>query len=131
MRHRALRAARILCPEDVLHIIIQRELGLTVDGVDVRTLLNKCYFGCFVAKEVESMGMNLPSSDIISLSFMDYPSFARVLWRQYGRLDQRFRGRLLYLLLDLSLSNEDSIDTEFVSTLKRELDYLNLNTAIK
>ena len=70
MRHRALRAACILCPEDVLQIIIQRELGLTVDGVDVGTLLNKCYSGCFVAKEVESMGINLPSSDIISLSFM-------------------------------------------------------------
>ena len=57
MRHRALRVVRILCPEDALHII-QCELGLTVD---VGMLLNKCYFGCFVAKEVESMGINLPS----------------------------------------------------------------------
>lgn len=126
MRHRALRAARILCPEDVLLIILHQDLGLSVDGVDAGTLLQKCCFGCFVAKEVESMGLNLPSSDLISLSMMDYASFARMLWRQYGRVDLNLRNRFLLLLLDLARSDESSMDTEFVSTLERELDSVKI-----
>jgi len=126
MRHRALRAARVLCPEDVLLIIMHQDLGLSVEGVEMRLLLRKCCFGCFVAKEVESMGLNLPSSDLITLSFMDYVSFARVLWRQNGRVDQGYRSRFLLLLLDLARSDDTAIDTEFITILQRELDSMKV-----
>jgi hypothetical protein len=125
MRYRAMRAARILCPQDVLHIIMQKELSVTVENVDVGTILNKCYYGCFMAKEIENMGLNLPSSDIISLSFMDHVSLARVLWRQYGRVEPRHKTRLLFLLLELSDSKDQSKDNEFIATVKHELKSMN------
>lgn len=122
MRHCALRPARVLCPEDILLIIMHHDLGLSVEGVDMRVLLRRCCFGCFTAKDLESMGLNLPCSDLITLSFMDYASFARVLWRQYARVDQSYRRRFILLLIDMARSEERSMDTEFITTLQRDID---------
>eukprot|EP00557_Chaetoceros_sp_GSL56_P005139 CAMPEP_0176500916 /NCGR_PEP_ID=MMETSP0200_2-20121128/13853_1 /TAXON_ID=947934 /ORGANISM="Chaetoceros sp., Strain GSL56" /LENGTH=1333 /DNA_ID=CAMNT_0017899709 /DNA_START=566 /DNA_END=4565 /DNA_ORIENTATION=+ len=70
MRHRALRAACVLCPERLLREIIAQEryseeLEQRLQTTSQDGLLSKFCFGSFVAKEIEAMGLALPHSDLI------------------------------------------------------------------
>jgi len=119
MRHRALRVASILCPHDVILRVILEE-GYATGVCDDH--LNKYAFGSFVAMEIEAMGLPLPHSDLVQLSEMHFPSFARTIWRNHGGGSyQGFTGRLHLILLELCVSDRDSIDWELLILVFKEL----------
>ncbi len=125
MRYRAIRTVAVLCPQVALDKIIDEEgyLNNNLGGVDCT--LKKCTYGAFVAKEIEEMGLPLPHSNLIQLSTMHFPSYARALWRHHH--DEAIRGgkgRLLLLLLEMSL--RDNTDWELASTLLNEMSKLQL-----
>jgi hypothetical protein len=126
MRHSALRAASILCPQELLEEICTSEgyLRLPLDAKDAT--LSRCCFGAFVAKEIEEMGLQLPHSDLPQLSTMNFPSYAKSLWR-HSR-DPNFcpsRGRVLLLLTEMTLK-ADEVDCEFLGCLLKEMAKLSL-----
>ena len=125
MRHRALRAASILCPQEALDRIVSEEQLM---GGSARSL-KECAFGVFLAKEIEEMGLPLPHSDLGQLSGMHFPSYARALWRDHrGMSRKRCHGRLLLLLVELALRGkpEDTVDTNLVDSLLTEILKLKL-----
>jgi hypothetical protein len=123
MRHRALRAASILCPQEALEEVVKDEGYI---GVSTPCSLKKCVFGVFVAKEIEEMGLPLPHSDLAQLSTMHYPSYARALWRHHRDGDLRgSKGRLLLLILEMYLKDMVT-DNGFVESILSEMTRLNL-----
>ncbi len=124
MRHRALRVASILCPQEALQAIVDEE---ELMGGSNSTLA-KSAFAAFVAKEIEEMGLPLPHSDLAQLSTMHFPSYARALWRHH-RDDKRAKGRLLLLILELYLREKIS-DHDFFVTVLEEMEKLNLPRTI-
>jgi hypothetical protein len=89
--------------------------------------LKACTFGTFVAKEIEELGLSLPHSDLSRLSSMHYPSYARALRRDYRDSKRgEGRGRLLLLMLEMSLKGESSTDIAFVESLLNEMVQLHL-----
>ena len=89
--------------------------------------LSKCCYGSFLAKEIEEMGLSLPHSDLVQLSCMHYPSYARTLWRHHGRTDSRgLKGRILILLLELGLKEGKISDASFISCILQEIVRVNL-----
>uniref|UniRef100_A0A6V2FME6 Uncharacterized protein n=1 Tax=Ditylum brightwellii TaxID=49249 RepID=A0A6V2FME6_9STRA len=123
MRHRALRTASILCPQEVLDMIIKEEgyFNVTEDAAS-RCTLSLCAFGSFLAMEIEAMGLSLPHSDLVRLSTMHFPSYARALWRHHGRSDCRgFKGRLLLLLLDLCIKDGKVADKSLMNSIITEM----------
>jgi hypothetical protein len=126
MRHRALRAASILCPQVALEQVTKSEAHITEGSSGLFSSLRQCTFGSFVAKEIEEMGLPLPHDDLGRLSSMHFLSYARTLWRHYRGSDNRLhKGRLLLLLVEMSLRQSDT-DTKFVSSLFDELIRLRL-----
>lgn len=124
MRYRALRTAAVLCPQVALENVVAEE-GYINTSEAAEFSLKKCGFGAFVAKEIEEMGVPLPHSDLVQLSTMHFPSYARALWRHHRGGDIKGkRGRLLLLLLEMSL--RDSADIELASTLLTEMNKLQL-----
>lgn len=122
MRHRALRAASALCPEDVIHEIIA-EQGFLGE----KCTLSMCCFGVFVAKEIEAMGLALPHSDLIQLSMMHKPSYARTLWRHCGKsANQEHKGRLMLLMLELAVKEGIVVDSQLVASILQEIIDFNL-----
>ena len=81
MRHRALRVATILCPQEVIARVVVEE---TYSSEFADAHMNKCTFGSFVAMEIEAMGLPLPHSDLMQLSAMHFSSYARTIWRNHG-----------------------------------------------
>ena len=125
MRYRALRSAAVLCPQAALDKVVSEEGYLATGAGDVECSLQKCTYGAFVAKEIEEMGLPLPHSDLVQLSTMHYPSYARALWRHHRNGDIRGKkGRLLLLLLEMSL--KDNTDSELTVTLLNEMSKLQL-----
>lgn len=125
MRYRALRSAAVLCPQAALDKVVSEEGYLATSVGDVECSLQKCTYGAFVAKEIEEMGLPLPHSDLVQLSTMHYPSYARALWRHHRDGDIRGKkGRLLLLLLEMSL--KDNSDSELTVTLLNEMSKLQL-----
>jgi hypothetical protein len=132
MRHRAFVVASYLCPQEALHRVIdegnlwpsQRES----DGSSKRFSLEDCTFGVFVAKEVESMGLTLPLSDLAKLSTMHFPSYARTLWRDHQDTGlQRSRGCFLLLLLEMAFRDSaGDIDFGFVGLILDEIQQASL-----
>jgi hypothetical protein len=120
MRHRALRVASILCPQQALEQVAFEEEFLT----ESQSTLSKAAFAVFVAKEIEEMGLPLPHSDLAQLSTMHFPSYARTLWRHH-REDKRPLGRLLLLILEMYLKEEVS-DHHFFLSILSEMDRLCL-----
>lgn len=127
MRHRALRAASILCPQEALEEVIRNAGYLRSSNNSEYCSIRKCSFGVFLAKEIEEMGLPLPLSDLIQLSSMDYLSYARALWRDHRENDILYnsKGRLLLLLVEMSLQGEKT-DTSFIKCLLDEMVRLNL-----
>uniref|UniRef100_A0A7S4NG27 KNTC1 third ARM-repeats domain-containing protein n=1 Tax=Odontella aurita TaxID=265563 RepID=A0A7S4NG27_9STRA len=127
MRHRALRAASILCPQEALEAVIKEEGYLGNVGSDVSCTLRKCSFGSFLAKEIEEMGLPLPHSCLVQLSTMHFSSYARALWRHHGRSECRgYKGRLLLLLLELCFKDGTISDPTLVIAILDELSPLEL-----
>jgi len=123
MRHRSLRAASALCPEGVIHEIVAEEGFLRGE----KCTLSMCCFGVFVAKEIEAMGLALPHSDLIQLSMMHKPSYARTLWRHCGKsTKQEHRGRLMLLMLELALKDGIVVDSQLVASILQEIIAFNL-----
>ena len=123
MRHRALRAAAILCPQEGLEEAI-KEGGFL--GLNSPCTLKKCAFGVFVAKEIEEMRLPLPHSDLCQLSTMHFPSYARALWRHHRDGDLKgSKGRLLLLILEMLLKDRVT-DAGFVESILNEMQRLNL-----
>jgi hypothetical protein len=122
MRHRALRAASVLCPQEALERVIHEDGYLrTGSGADVNVSLRECAFGSFVAKEIEEMGLPLPHSDLGQLSSMNFLSYARTLWRHHhDDVQNDQRGRLLLLLLEMSLKGESS-DATLINSILDEM----------
>ncbi|GKY93137.1 hypothetical protein MPSEU_000281700 [Mayamaea pseudoterrestris] len=121
MRHRALRTAAVLCPQEALERVIYEEGFLRTSSKSSDISLRKCAFASFVAKEIEDMGLPLPHSDFDRLGSMQFPSYARTLWRHHRDDDKTGqRGRLLLLLIEMSLKGESS-DANFVNTLLDEM----------
>ncbi len=118
MKHRALRVASILCPQHALEQCM-REEGFIGEA---QCSLKKCVFGAFVAKEIEEMKLSLPHSDLVHLSEMHHPTYARTLWRQHrcGGSEGN-KGRLLLLLVEMCLRDESTIDVPFLTTVLNEL----------
>ena len=126
MRHRALRAAAILCPQEILEEICSNEAYLRLELEMKNTTLAKCSFGVFVAKEIEEMGLQLPHSDLPQLSSMNFPSYARTLWRHNRDTCHLVsKGRLLLLLIQMTLK-DDVADCEFVGILLKEMSRIVL-----
>lgn len=121
MRHRALRAAAVLCPQEALERVVRSDGMLT--NLPSSCSLRDCTYGAFVAKEIEEMGLPLPNDDLGRLSSMHFLSFARTLWRHHRGM--RSNGRLLLLLLQMSL-REAGTDPDFVQTLLQEMIRLQL-----
>ena len=125
MRHRALRVATILCPQEVIARVVVEEMYFN----DVRDdNLNKCAFGSYLAKEIESMGLTLPHSDLAQISSMHFPSFARTLWRNHAAMcssNHALRGRLHLLLLELCVAHHE-VEWELFNHLFEELQRLEL-----
>ena len=123
MRHRALRAASTLCPENIVYEIIAEEGFLK--GRDCT--LSMCCFGVFVAKEIEAMSLVLPHSDLIQLSMMHKPSYARTLWRHHGKsTNQGHKSRVMLLMLELALKDGTIIDYELTASILQEIIGQNL-----
>ena len=132
MRHRALRAASVLCPQEVLEQVASDENFLHSNNGDKCTLLLST-FGVFLAKEIEEMGLPLPHSDLVQLSSMNFASYARTLWR-YHRDDDvlnrsKGKGRLLLLLIEMACKS-DNIDSVFMEQLLDEMIRLNLSRGL-
>ena len=125
MRHRALRVATILCPQDLIKRVIVEEMYANDFGDDH---LNKCAFASFVAKEIEAMGLPLPHSGLIELSTMHFPSYARTLWRNHGSSmsSPPLSGRLHLLLLELCINHHENVDWELFMLVFSELERLEL-----
>merc|ERR1712086_829312 len=103
MRHRALRVAAVLCPQEVIARVMLEETYFS--NADDDDHLNKCAFASFVAMEIEAMGLPLPHSDLVQLSVIHFPSYARTIWRNHGGIPtQGFSGRLHLLLLQLCVN---------------------------
>jgi hypothetical protein len=125
MRYRALRSAAIMCPQVALDQVVTEEGYFATGVADAECSLQKCTYGAFVAKEIEEMGLPLPHSDLVQLSTMHFPSYARALWRHHRDGDIRGKkGRLLLLLLEMSL--KDSSDSELTVALLNEMSKLRL-----
>ena len=123
MRHRALRAAAALCPEETITSVIGQEEFFRHE----KCSLSKCCFGSFLAKEIEAMGLPLPHSDLIQLSLMHQPSYARTLWRQRSSsTSEGFKGRLMLLILELALREGRIVDSQLVTSILTEVRNLNL-----
>ncbi|KAL7542824.1 hypothetical protein ACHAXR_012330 [Thalassiosira sp. AJA248-18] len=125
MRHRALRVATILCPQEVIaRVVVEETYSADVDDAH----LNKCAFGSFVAMEIEAMGLPLPHSDLVQLSVMHFPSYARTIWRNHGGSPSHrgFSGRLHLLLLELCVNDNDTVDWELFVLIFSELKRLEL-----
>ena len=121
MRHRALRVATILCPHEVLSRVVVEEAYSSDDH------LHKCAFGSFVAMEIEAMGLPLPHSDLVQLSVMHFPSYARTIWRNHGgSYSHGLSGRLHLLLLELCVNHLDNVDWELFLLIFSELRRLEL-----
>jgi hypothetical protein len=130
MRHRALRTAAILCPQEALEKIIREECYLPSSTNDTCSL-RQCSFGSFVAKEIEEMGLPLPHSDLAMLSAMDFHSFARTLWRHHRGGDSKgAKGRLLSLLLEMCARDKAKLDIDFVACMLDEMARLKLPRTI-
>jgi len=132
MRHRALRAASILCPQEVLEKVAGDEGFLQSNNNEECSLVH-CTFGAFLAKEIEELGLPLPHSDLVPLSTMNFPSYARALWRHHRDDDvvnrSKGKGRLLLLLTEMSIKCEKA-DTSFVQTLLEAMAKLNLSRSL-
>jgi hypothetical protein len=127
MRHRALRAASILCPQEALEEVATAEGYI---GLGATCTLKKCSFGVFVAKEIEEMGLPLPHSDLTQLSTMHFPSYARTLWRYHRDSELKgSKGRLLLLILEMYLK-EKVTDAGFIVSIFTEMGRLNLPRTI-
>ena len=134
MRHRALRVATYLCPHEVLARVIAEQTYCTDDiGVgDYDNLLERCAFGSYVAMEIEAMGLPLPHSDLVQLSSMHFPSYARTIWRNHGVISsssssRELCGRLHVLLLELCVNHGGkTIDWELFLLILSELERLEL-----
>jgi hypothetical protein len=128
MRHRAFRAASVLCPQWALERIAFDE-GILRGSTDGDIISLKDYaFGVFVAKEIEEMGLPLPHSDLHQLSSMNFLSYSRTLWR-HNRGNEGNRGRLLLLLLEMSLQG-GSADPTLLNALLEEMTTTNLPRSV-
>ena len=128
MRHRALRAACVLCPEDVLTNVIEEENYINSNGSgDLFIASSKFCFGTFLAMEIEAMGLELPHSDLVQLSTMHFSSYARVLWRHHGRTEcNGYKGRLILLLLELSLREGEVTDPSLIISILTKMVQLDI-----
>lgn len=132
MRHRALRAASILCPQEVLEKVASDEDFLRSNNGETCSLLQST-FGAFLAKEIEEMGLPLPHSDLVQLSSMNFVSYARALWRHHRDDDvlnrSKGKGRLLLLLTEMSCKSSNK-DSKFIAQLLDEMMRLNLSRSL-
>ena len=118
MRHRCLRVASILVPQEALEEVLNE------DDFAPDSSLKLCSFGSFCAKELEEMGLPIPHSDLLQLSQMHFPSYARALWRHHRDI-KGAKGRLLLLILELYLK-ENISDNAFFLSIIQEIEMLNL-----
>lgn len=124
MRHRALRVATILCPQGVIARVVVEDTNATDIGDDQ---IDRYAFGSFVAMEIEALGLPLPHSDLMQLSRMHFPSYARTIWRNHGgRSTRNLGGRLHLLLLGLCVHQGDTVDWELFDLIFNELKRLEL-----
>ena len=131
MRHRALRVASILCPQEVLEEIV-RTNGMLVPSNNLEQLsLRQCSYGTFIAKEIEEIGLPLPHSELLQLSSMHFLSYARSLWRDHrdDAILDKSKGRFYLLLIELCLHN-DHTDPHFVSQLLEEMARQNQSRSL-
>jgi hypothetical protein len=132
MRHRAFRTAMILCPSEILCSIMREKGYLGPASKEPSCIvLDRCLFASHVAMEVESLGLQLPHSDLTQLSTMHFPSYARAMWRQHWQKDQIFsRNRFLFLLIELSLQDRRIEDPALVLTILDSMTNLGLTRTI-
>ncbi|CAB9502935.1 expressed unknown protein [Seminavis robusta] len=131
MRHRALRSAAVLVPQEALEQVVDEEGYLAPAGDTTSLSLGMCAFGVFIASECETIGMPLAHSDLGNISAMHFSSYARTLWRHHRDGDLKgSRGRLLLLLLEMSLKDEDTIDAAFVELILTEMVRLDLQRTV-
>ncbi|KAL3923071.1 MAG: hypothetical protein SGILL_001864 [Bacillariaceae sp.] len=121
MRHRGLRVAALLLPQEALEEILgERTLSSKTKSIS----LNDCAFAAFCAKELEEMALPVPNSDLMQLSQMHFQSFARALWRHHRNMEGA-KGRLFLLILELYLKDTVS-DFAFLRTLMKDIEALRL-----
>ena len=113
MRHRALRAASVLCPQEALEEVIAAE-GFFKSSTN--SSLKKSSFAAYVAKEIEELGLPLPHSDLSQLSTANFSSYARTLWRHH-RDSKVSKGRFLLLVIEMYLRERISDYDFFLSIL--------------
>lgn len=115
MRHRALRTALILCPNEVIRSVIRDKEYFSALGNEETSFayhLERCKIASYAAMEIEEMGLPVPHSELVQLSSMNFSSYARALWRHHAESGNvsEFRGRLLGLLIDLCTAQGRQID---------------------
>jgi hypothetical protein len=121
MRHRSLRVAALLLPQEALEeIMTEHVLSAKMSSLS----LNDCAFAAFCAKELEELSLPVPNSDLLQLSQMHFQSFARALWRHHRNMEGS-KGRLLLLILELYLKDSIS-DFAFFRTIMKEIEALKL-----
>ena len=121
MRHRCLRVASVLVPQESLEEVLTED---EFSSNDLSCSLPTCSFGAFCAKELEEMSLPIPHSDLVQLSQMHFPSYARALWRHHRDM-KGAKGRLLLLILELYLKESIS-DYSFFLTIVKEIESLRL-----
>ena len=125
--HRALRSAAVLVPQEALEKVIEEEGYLVTSDGTPTCSLQMCTFGAFVANECEEIGMPLTHSDLGHISSMHFSSYARTLWRHHRDGEQKgSKGRLLLLLLQMSLKDQANIDAAFVELILKDMARLHL-----
>ena len=118
MRHRCLRVASILVPQEALEEVLNE------DESNPNPSLKESSFGTFCAKELEELGLPIPHSDLVQLSQMHFPSYARALWRHHRDLKGK-KGRFLLLILELYLKEPIS-DIGFFLSIMKAIEELNI-----
>ena len=128
MRHRTLRAACVLCPEEVLNNVIEEENYISCNGSsNSLNAASKCCFGAFLAMEIEAMGLALPHSDLVQLSTMHFSSYALALWRHHGRTEcHGYKGHFMLLLLELSMREGQVTASSLITSIIAGIAQLDL-----
>ena len=94
-KYKAMRAALSLVPEEVLAQVKDKRMGL--GDHDLKNLV----FACFVAKELEELGLPMPCGSIVELSEVEWSGLARSLWRDNRENIGKGMERFLVLLVEL------------------------------
>ncbi|GMI13298.1 hypothetical protein TrLO_g11460 [Triparma laevis f. longispina] len=111
-KHRAMSAALTLCPVEDLEKV-KLELGGKGLG---KVSLDDLKFSFFVASELETLSLPMPTTTIVDLSQVQLSGLARSLWRDHRTTinTTNNNGRFFLLLIKLCMADKSDNDSALV-----------------